>query len=237
MSFTIAALYQFVALPDPHALRARLLERAEALGLRGTLILAQEGINGTIAGTDEAIAAFLGDLSANEPPIDGLELKYAKAEALPFRRLKIRVKPEIVTLRAPEADPNGMIGTYVMPADWNALLDQPGMTLIDTRNSFEVAFGRFPGAIDPNTTSFGEFPAFVDTLDPSQHRKVAMYCTGGIRCEKATALLKARGFDEVYHLKGGILAYLEQVPQEQSRWTGGCFVFDERRTVERDDIV
>ncbi len=237
MTITVAALYQFIRLPDPNALRATLLAEARTLGLRGTLILAEEGLNGTLAGTHTAIDAFLVLLERCDPPINRLELKRAQVAALPFRRLKIRVKPEIVTIRAPEADPNVAVGIYVDPADWNALLDQPGMTLVDTRNSFEVDLGRFTGAIDPHTTTFGEFPAFVDTLDPQVHRKVAMYCTGGIRCEKATALMKARGFDEVYHLKGGILAYLAQIPQAESRWTGGCFVFDERRTVERDDLV
>lgn len=232
MSLNVAALYQFVSVADPQAVRAALLELGAGLGLKGTLILAQEGINGTIAGTDADIETFLQALRegvAGGPAFGGLELKFSTAPSMPFQRWKVRVKREIVTLGAPAVDPTKIVGTYVAPSDWNALLDTPGLVLVDTRNAFEVERGSFPGAVDPGTKSFGAFPAFVDaSLDPAVHRKVAMFCTGGIRCEKASSLLRARGFEEVYHLKGGILAYLEQVPAAESRWQGDCFVFDER---------
>jgi UPF0176 protein len=229
MTLLVAAFYQFADVPDPAALRATLLPHAEALGLKGTLILAREGINGTLAGETAAMEQFLALLSER---FDQMELKRAETPMMPFKRLKLRIKREIVTLAAAEADPVARVGTYVPPSEWNALLDDPEVTLIDTRNSFEVAHGSFPGAIDPGTARFGEFPAFVDAaLNPRRHRKVAMFCTGGIRCEKATSLLLARGFSEVYHLKGGILGYLAQVPAAESRFKGDCFVFDERETV------
>jgi UPF0176 protein len=238
MTITVAAFYQFIPVPDPRALRAELLPVAEALGLKGTLILASEGVNGTLAGESAAIDGFLDRLGQANPPIDRLELKRAPAESIPFRRLKVRVKREIVAIAAAEADPTVSVGTYVDPADWNALIGQPDVTLIDTRNAFEVALGSFAGAVDPRTARFSEFPGFVDAhLDPAVHRRVAMFCTGGIRCEKATALLKARGFAEVYHLKGGILGYLARISAGESRWNGSCFVFDERVAVGRDDLV
>ncbi len=229
MSISVAAFYQFAAVADPAALRAELRPQAEALGLKGTLILASEGINATLAGEHAAIDAFLAVIT---PHFDQLELKRAQTPTMPFKRLKLHLKREIVTLGAAEADPSLQVGVYVPPSEWNALLDDPEVTLIDTRNSFEVAHGTFPGAIDPLTTKFGEFPEFVaNQLDPQKHRKVAMFCTGGIRCEKATSLLLARGFSEVYHLKGGILGYLAQMPVEENRFQGACFVFDERETV------
>ncbi|MBH0238265.1 oxygen-dependent tRNA uridine(34) hydroxylase TrhO [Methylobrevis albus] len=231
MSFTVAALYRFVEIPDPAALRDRLQAVAEAGGVKGTLLVAGEGINGTIAGTDDAVEAVLAALAA-EPAFggrDGLELKYSTAAAMPFGRLKVKVKPEIVTIGDAAADPTRRVGTYVAPEDWNALIADPDVVVLDTRNDFEVRMGRFEGAANPEIERFSEFPAYVDrALDPVRQRRVAMYCTGGIRCEKASALLLARGFDEVFHLKGGILAYLEQVPEAESRWRGDCFVFDER---------
>jgi UPF0176 protein len=232
VTFRVAALYQFVDLPDAGDLKAPLTALCQGLGIRGTLLIAHEGINGTLAGTDAAIDRFISEL--REGPLfhgrlDNLELKFSHAASMPFRRLKVRLKKEIVTLGQPEADPTRKVGTYVSPQDWNALITRPNVTVIDTRNTFEVAMGSFEGAIDPGTETFGEFPAFVaDKLDPARHRTVAMFCTGGIRCEKASSYLLSQGFEEVFHLQGGILNYLEKVPQEQSLWRGGCFVFDER---------
>ncbi len=196
------------------------------------MLLAQEGINGTLAGTAGAIDAFVSEL--REGPLfggrlDHLELKYSASVAMPFQRLKVRLKKEIVTLGDPDADPTRRVGTYVDPAHWNALIESSDTLVLDTRNAFEVAMGTFAGATDPGIASFGQFKDFVArNLDPAKHRKIAMFCTGGIRCEKASALLLARGFDEVYHLKGGILGYLEKMPEADSRWRGECFVFDER---------
>ncbi len=232
----IAALYEFRVVERPDELRLMLLARAEAAGLRGTLILAHEGINGTIAGPDAKLRQFVAELQtgvAPGPAFSALTLKWAKVAGIPFARLKIKVKPEIVTLRAPEGNPAHQVGHYVAPAEWNRLLDDPELLLIDTRNSFEVAHGTFPGAIDPGTAKFTEFPDFVaEHFNPAVHKRVAMFCTGGIRCEKASALLLARGFSEVFHLQGGILAYLEQVPEAERRWQGECFVFDERELAD-----
>jgi UPF0176 protein len=232
MPIEVAAFYQFVALPDFAELRAPLRRFCDAHGLKGSVLLAPEGINGTVAGSDEAIDALVaefrhGALFAGR--LDRLELKFSLAAAMPFRRMKVRLKREIVTLGDPATDPTGQVGVYVQPADWNALIDTPGTVLIDTRNAFEVAIGSFEGAIDPKLSSFSQFKDFVaGALDPDKHRRIAMFCTGGIRCEKASSYLLARGFAEVFHLKGGILNYLEQVPEAQSRWHGECFVFDER---------
>ncbi|MDR3522674.1 MAG: rhodanese-like domain-containing protein [Acetobacteraceae bacterium] len=232
MPILIAALYQFRRVDDPHAFAAVLRNRAAESGLRGTLILAREGINGTIAGEPAPLRAFVADLQAGispGPAFDALTLKWARTQALPFGRMKVKVKPEIVTLGVPEADPTLQVGHYIAPQDWDALIAEPDVLLIDTRNSFEFKFGTFPGAVDPGTTTFREFPAFVASqLDPKQNTRVAMFCTGGIRCEKASALLLAHGFKEVYHLQGGILAYLEKMPAEARSWQGECFVFDER---------
>jgi len=217
-----------------------LRERAAVLGLRGTLIIAPEGINGTIAGEAASLRGFVAALQAGIGPGPGfaaMTLKWARTGRMPFGRLKIKVKREIVTLGVAEADPTQRVGHYVAPADWNALIAEPDVVLIDTRNSFEVAHGTFPGAIDPQTTKFTEFPRYVDQqLDPARHRRVAMFCTGGIRCEKASALMLARGFAEVYHLQGGILAYLEQVPHAERRWQGECFVFDEREVAPPETL-
>ncbi len=227
---SVAALYQFFAFPDHRDLQAPIRERAAALNLRGTLLLAPEGINGTLAGDRTALESFfagLNDLLSGR--LDAPELKYSTAAAAPFARLKIRLKKEIVTLAAPEADPTRRAGSYVAPQDWNALITQPGMLLLDTRNGYEVELGTFEGAIDPNIRHFSDFKRFVaENLSPATTPKVAMFCTGGIRCEKASAYMLAHGFAEVYHLKGGILKYLEEIPEPQSRWKGECFVFDER---------
>jgi UPF0176 protein len=225
----VAALYRFARFADPAALRDRLAALCAAEDIRGTLLLAGEGINGTIAGTPEAVERVVAALRAL-PDCADLEVKWSEAATMPFLRMKVRVKREIVTMGVPDLDPLEGTGDYVAPAAWNALIAQPGTLLIDTRNDYEVRVGTFAGAVDPATSSFRDFPAWVE-----QHRteiagaqRVAMFCTGGIRCEKATALLKAEGIAEVFHLKGGILAYLEQVPASESSWQGECFVFDER---------
>jgi UPF0176 protein len=232
MPYKVAAFYQFAALPDFRELRAPLLSSCARLDLRGSVLLAAEGINGTLAGSAEAIDAFAHELAHGilfGGRLDHLELKFSTSEAMPFGRLKVRLKKEIVTLGDAAADPTRQVGTYVDAAEWNALIAAPDTLLLDTRNAFEVAMGTFEGAIDPNIKSFGQFKDFAaNQLDPTRHRKIAMFCTGGIRCEKASAHLLARGFAQVYHLKGGILKYLEQVPRETSRWRGECFVFDER---------
>jgi UPF0176 protein len=232
MPFQVAAFYQFAALPDFRELREPLRATCAGLKLRGSVLLAHEGINGTLAGSTEAIAALVEELQQGVlfgGRLDHLELKFSPSAAMPFRRLKIRLKKEIVTLGDSGADPTRQVGIYVEPADWNALIASPDTLVIDTRNAFEVAMGTFDGALDPGLTSFGQFREFAARhLDPAKHRKVAMFCTGGIRCEKASAWLLSRGFAEVYHLKGGILKYLEGVPEAESRWRGECFVFDDR---------
>ncbi|MDH6263042.1 rhodanese-related sulfurtransferase [Bradyrhizobium sp. BR13661] len=228
----VCAFYQFAALPDYRELREPLRAFCAGLSLKGSVLLAEEGINGTIAGAPEAIDAFAHELAHGAMfggRLNNLELKCSTAEAMPFGRLKVRLKKEIVTLGDAAADPTRQVGTYVDANDWNDLIASPDMLVIDTRNAFEVAMGTFEGAVDPEIRSFGQFKDFAaEKLDPAKHRKIAMFCTGGIRCEKASAHLLARGFAEVYHLKGGILKYLEDVPEAQSRWRGECFVFDER---------
>jgi UPF0176 protein len=232
MPYQVAAFYQFAALPDFRELREPLRAACAGVGLKGSVLLAHEGINGTLAGSADAVGQLIqalrdGGLFGGR--LDHLELKFSTASAMPFQRLKIRLKKEIVTLGDVSADPTRQVGIYVEPADWNALIAAPDMLLIDTRNAFEVAMGTFSGAVDPGIRSFGQFKDFAARqLDPSKHRKIAMFCTGGIRCEKASAYLLSRGFAEVYHLKGGILKYLEGVPETASRWRGECFVFDER---------
>lgn len=224
----VSAFYKFVKLDDHAALRAPLLAAAERHGVRGTILLAAEGLNGTIAGTPDRTSAMLRFIRGL-PGFADLESKDSRAESMPFRRMKVRLKKEIVTMGVPGVDPSETVGTYVAPEDWNALISDPDVLVIDTRNGFEVAAGTFRNAIDPGTRSFGEFPAFVErNLAHRTDRKIAMFCTGGIRCDKATSFLRARGFENVYHLKGGILKYLETVPPEQSLWQGTCFVFDER---------
>ncbi|MBR0693895.1 rhodanese-related sulfurtransferase [Bradyrhizobium lablabi] len=232
MSLKVAAFYQFAALPDFHVLREPLRELGAALGLRGSVLLAHEGINGTIAGAARGIDIFVAELQRGPlfgGRLDNLELKFSETLAMPFQRLKVRLKKEIVTLGDATVDPARHVGTYVDAADWNALISSPDTLVLDTRNAFEVAMGTFEGAVDPKIASFGQFREFAARhLNPARHRKIAMFCTGGIRCEKASSYLLAHDFAEVYHLKGGILKYLEQVPEQDSRWRGECFVFDER---------
>ena len=230
-AFKVAAFYKFADFSGFLRLKPDLAEFCCARGIRGTIILAEEGINGTVAGTAEAIDALMDHLNETFP-FQGAELKFSQAEAMPFLRMKVRVKEEIVTLRAPEVKPSEAVGTYVAAEDWNALIGREDVVLLDTRNDYEAELGTFEGAIDPHTRSFVEFKDFVArNLDPERDRKVAMFCTGGIRCEKASAYLLSKGFEEVFHLKGGILKYLETVPEEESRWQGECFVFDERVSV------
>ena len=232
MLITVAAFYQFTALPDFRELREPLRAICADLKLKGSVLLAHEGINGTLAGGADAIDALIAELRDGElfgGRLSNLELKFSRASAMPFARLKIRLKKEIVTLGDSRADPARAVGVYVDAADWNQLIAAPDTLLIDTRNAFEVAMGSFAGAVDPEIKSFGQFKDFVaNTLDPRTHKKIAIFCTGGIRCEKASSYLLSRGFVEVYHLKGGILKYLEAVPSSESRWRGECFVFDER---------
>ncbi len=231
-STEVAALYRFVRLEDYRNLRAPLLEFCDARGIRGTLLLAEEGINGTIAGTPRAISEVLAYLRSDDRLAD-LECKFSYNTDRPFLRMKVKLKKEIVTMGRPGIDPNQSVGRYASPEQWNALVDDPDCLVIDTRNDYEVEIGTFQGAINPNTTSFREFPEWVEeNLDPSKHKKVAMFCTGGIRCEKSTSLLVSMGFEDVWHLQGGILNYLEKTPVEQTRWNGECFVFDSRVSVD-----
>jgi UPF0176 protein len=224
----VAALYHFAPLPDFHELREPLLAQCREQDIRGTLLLAEEGINGTISGSRAGVDAVLAYIRA-DARLAGLEHKESISDRHPFRRMKVKLKKEIVTLGVPGVDPNRIVGTYVEPEDWNALISDPEVVVIDTRNDYEVAIGTFRNAVDPKTASFREFPQFVrEHYDPQRHRKVAMFCTGGIRCEKASSFMRAEGFPEVYHLKGGILKYLEKVRPEDSLWEGECFVFDHR---------
>ena len=231
----IAALYQFARFADPKTLRAPLLALCEENGVRGTLLLAREGINGTIAGSDSGVEAVL-DHIRTLPGCDAIEVKESRAEGLPFHRTKVRLKKEIVTMGQPDLDPLAGVGTYVAPEDWNALISDPDTIVIDTRNDYEVQIGSFEGAIDPQTTSFREFPEWfrakrAELEAEGRSPKIAMFCTGGIRCEKSTAFARAEGVEDVFHLKGGILNYLEHVPESESLWRGECFVFDERVSV------
>ena len=228
----VAALYRFVTLDDYREMREPLLDVCRKAGIRGTLLLAGEGINGTIAGSREGIDAVMHYLRS-DPRLAQLEHKESFDSRMPFHRMKVKLKREIVTMGVPGIDPNKVVGTYVEPAGWNALVEDPEVLLLDTRNSYECDIGTFRGALDPHTENFREFPEFVRShLDPRKHRKVAMFCTGGIRCEKASAFMLQEGFEEVYHLRGGILKYLEEVPPEQSTWEGECFVFDSRVAVD-----
>ncbi|RUW26444.1 rhodanese-related sulfurtransferase [Mesorhizobium sp. M4B.F.Ca.ET.215.01.1.1] len=230
-SVRVAALYKFARLDGFEALRAPLAAFCCGRGIKGTLLLAHEGINGTVAGSEADIAALVDHLNSIEG-LAGLEVKYSAAADMPFHRMKVRLKREIVTMGVEDLDPATSAGTYVAPADWNALISDENTIVIDTRNAYEVSIGTFRGAVDPATASFREFPAWVERhRDQLEGRKVAMFCTGGIRCEKATAYVKSLGFEDVFHLKGGILKYLEQVPAEESLWQGECFVFDERVSV------
>jgi UPF0176 protein len=231
MTQVVVTFYKFVRLPDFAEKRDSLLSHCNAQGIKGTILLAAEGINGTIAGSHQAIDSVLSFLRS-DPRLVDLEHKESSADSPPFDRMKVRLKKEIVTLGLPEIDPSDRVGTYVSPKDWNELISDPEVTIIDTRNDYEVTIGTFRGAQNPKTASFRQFPDYVrNHLDPTKHRKVALFCTGGIRCEKATSFMMAQGFQEVYHLKGGILKYLEEVPPEESLWQGECFVFDQRVAV------
>jgi len=226
--FVVAALYHFAPLPDPEARRAELLALCQMQGVRGTLILAREGINGTVAGPREGIGALLAHVRS-WPGFEGLEWKESTAEAMPFGRMKVRVKPEIVTMGQPDVDPTARVGRHVAASDWNAVISDPDTVVIDTRNDYEIAIGSFRGAIDPGTRSFREFPAWwAENAHRFTGKRVAMFCTGGIRCEKSTSFLVQQGVPEVVHLQGGILKYLEEVPKDESLWDGACFVFDQR---------
>jgi len=230
----VCALYKFVRLENFEALREPLLAAMEQHDVRGTLLLALEGINGTIAGPKEGIEAVLRHLTSDER-LNKLSYKVSFNDENPFQRTKVKLKKEIVTMGVEGIDPNHVVGTYVKPQDWNALISDPEVIVVDTRNDYEVEIGTFKDALNPDTETFREFPQYVkDNLDNTKHKKVAMYCTGGIRCEKSTAYLKEQGFDEVYHLEGGILKYLEEVPKEESLWEGECFVFDGRVAVNHD---
>ena len=230
--FKVAAFYKFSRLSNFEVMQAALLAALKENGIKGSVLLATEGVNGTIAGFPAAIdkaLILLGTITG----IDGIEPKFSTAATMPFKRMKVRLKKEIVTIGNVKADPTEKVGAYVEAEDWNALVNDPDVILIDTRNSYEVGVGTFKGAIDPHTESFGEFPAYVRKhLHNQKHKKVAMFCTGGIRCEKASSFMLNEGFENVFHLKGGILKYLEVVPQSESTWDGACFVFDERVAVE-----
>ena len=229
-NIVVCALYQFAVLDDPARLRAGLLAVLGANGVRGTLLVAREGVNGTICGSRDGVDAVLGWLG-RQPGLDGIQASESYIDAAPFKRTRVKLKKEIVTLGVADLDPT-RCGVHVDPQAWNALLEDD-VLVVDVRNEYEVKIGAFAGALNPHTTNFREFPAFADRhLAPYKHQKIAMYCTGGIRCEKSTAYLRQQGFEQVFHLKGGILKYLEAVPEAESRWRGACFVFDERVAVD-----
>jgi UPF0176 protein len=235
MTYRIAALYKFVPLINPKALRDELIAAFTPEELCGTLLIAAEGVNGTLAGSDETIERLL-TLLGTRTGLERSDVKFAEAEEKPFGRLKFRVKQEIIAFRKAVVDPT-KAGTYVQPSEWNKLIDDPDVLMVDTRNQYETEFGMFAGATDPAIATFSDFVTWArEHLDPQKTPKVAMYCTGGIRCEKASAFLLQEGFAEVFHLKGGILKYLEEVPEEESRWQGSCFVFDDRTAVSHDDL-
>jgi UPF0176 protein len=232
--FVIAAFYHFVSLPEYESWQRPLLVHCRSQGTKGSILLAAEGINGTIAGPRPGVDAVLSYLRADSR-LQTMEHKESFADFMPFKRLKVRLKKEIVSLQVPDVDPNRLVGEYVEPENWNDLITDPDTLLIDVRNDFEVEVGTFQGAVNPQTAAFSDFPHFIQTqLDPDKHKKVAMFCTGGIRCEKATSYLREQGFESVYHLKGGILKYLEAVSPKKSLWQGECFVFDDRVTVTHD---
>ena len=231
MTYKIAALYLFTAIDDPAELKVNLLQELSPLQLCGTLLIAPEGINGTLAGTESGIQQLLICLNKNTG-LSQNDVKFSYSEEKPFNRFKIRLKREIVTFNQPEANPNLRVGTYIEPDQWNKLIEDPEVIVLDTRNKYETLIGTFENAIDPKIDSFTEFSDYVrKNLYPQKNKKIAMFCTGGIRCEKASAFMLAEGFEAVFHLKGGILKYLEQVPKEQSRWKGDCYVFDRRMAV------
>ena len=232
MTFTVAALYHFTSLLDYKNLKSPLSDMCELLEIKGTILLASEGINGTVAGTDIAIIQLI-EYLRKDKRLKNLEYKLSKSREMPFYRMKVRLKKEIVTMGVAGVDPNRVVGTYVEPKNWNNLINDPDVILIDTRNDYEVEIGSFKGAINPDTSNFREFPAWVqDNREKLENKKIAMFCTGGIRCEKASSYMKENGFNDVYHLKGGILKYLETQPQKGSLWKGDCFVFDQRVAVK-----
>jgi UPF0176 protein len=234
MPYIVCALYKFVSLPNYQSLRQPLLSEMTELEVRGTLLLAHEGINGTVSGSRASIDSLLAWLD-QQLGLENIDVKESVSQEKPFKRTKVKLKKEIVTMGVEDIDPKKVVGTYVEPKDWNDLIQDPEVVLVDTRNDYEYAVGTFENAINPNTESFREFPEYVEkNLDPKKHKKIAMFCTGGIRCEKSTAYMKQQGFEEVYHLKGGILKYLEEVPKESTTWNGECFVFDDRVTVDHD---
>lgn len=233
-NIVVCTLYKFTVLDHYTALQKPIRKQLSKNRIAGTLLLAKEGINGTIAGEREKVDGFLKWLE-EQTNLSGIEKKVSTTDRLPFKRTKVKLKKEIVTMGIEGIDPLNLAGTHVDPKDWNALIKDPEMLLIDTRNEYEIEVGRFENSINPHTTNFREFPEYAQkNLDPEKHKKIAMYCTGGIRCEKATAFLKQNGFESVYHLKGGILKYLETIPGSESKWQGECFVFDERVTVDHD---
>tara|TARA_R110001583_G_scaffold6499_1_gene32798 strand:- start:20023 stop:21006 length:984 start_codon:yes stop_codon:yes gene_type:complete len=230
-NIVVCALYRFVELANHEEIQTPLLNIMNANKVKGTLLLANEGINGTIAGDQEGIDNILNWLKS-DPRLSALTTKFSFDTENPFYRTKVKLKQEIVTMGIEGIDPNRTVGTYVKPKDWNALISDPEVLLVDTRNDYEISIGTFENAVDPKTTNFREFPQYVkENLDPKKHKKVAMFCTGGIRCEKSTAYLKEQGFNEVYHLEGGVLKYLEEVPEAETMWKGECFVFDNRVSV------
>lgn len=230
-SYLVVAFYKFVSLPDFAGLQEGLLNAAKANEVMGTILLASEGINGTVAGPETGIRNLLAHMR-DDPRLADLEHKESWAGENPFYRMKVRLKKEIVTLGVEGVSPTKQVGDYVLPEDWNRLIEDPDVVVIDTRNDYEVAIGTFEGAVNPATNSFREFPDWLDAYGGKlKDKKIAMFCTGGIRCEKSTALLKERGFENVYHLQGGILKYLETVPEQESKWDGQCFVFDQRVSV------
>ena len=233
--YTVAAYYRFLPVADPAALREEMLARFLGTDLLGTTLIASEGVNGTMAASAETIEGLLQFLQ-ERVGLERSEVKFSTAEEPPFKRLKIKVKKEIITFRGVAIDPTHP-GQYVAPEEWNAVLADPDVLLLDTRNTYETEIGTFAGAVTPPLENFSAFATWVrENLDPEKHRKVAMFCTGGIRCEKASAFMLEAGFPEVYHLKGGILRYLEEVPKAESRWQGECYIFDERVSVDHDDF-
>ena len=233
-AIVVCALYHFVNIDDCEALQESLLSLLKSNRVKGTLLVAAEGINGTVAGTSEGIKS-LQDFLAIDGRFEGIACKFSNAEKMPFPRTRVKLKKEIVTMGVTDIDPQQIVGTYVKAKEWNELISDPEVTVIDTRNEYEVLIGTFENAVNPHTESFREFPSFAESeLSPTKHKKIAMFCTGGIRCEKSTAFLKARGFDDVFHLEGGILKYLEDVPKKESLWQGECFVFDDRVTVDHN---
>ncbi len=233
-SFITAVVYKFVDLPDYEALREPLKACCLEHDLKGTLHLASEGINGTLAGTVDGVHAVLAFLRQNPPLADLKHREYSTSE-IPFSRMKVKLKKEIVTFRVAEANPNTAVGTYIQPKNWNAIISDPNVFVVDTRNDYEVEIGTFEKAVDPNIKAFVDFPDFIEkNVDPKQHKKIAMFCTGGIRCEKASSYMLQEGFETVYHLEGGILNYLAEIPESESLWKGECFVFDERVALQNE---